>query len=117
MRDAPRNFLTLAPPLPRFDTRAFVTFIVLLWVSSALGGALTLGFLDLWPLDPGAWELLTADGTEIPLAADPPMPGSLAAGQARTITLVAETDVDLESAFIAYVDTEAATFVFVVALD
>jgi Na+/H+-dicarboxylate symporter len=38
----------------RLATRAFVTFIVLLWVSSALGGALTLGFLDLWPLDPGA---------------------------------------------------------------
>ena len=35
-----------------------------------------------WPLDPGAWELLTADGTEVPLAADPPMPGSLAEGQA-----------------------------------
>lgn len=38
----------------KLATRAFVTFIVLLWVSSALGGALTLGFLDLWPLDPGA---------------------------------------------------------------
>ena len=70
-----------------------------------------------WPLDPGAWELLTANGTEIPLAANPPMPGSLGAGDAGTFTLVAETDVDLESAFIAYVDTEAATFVFVVALE
>jgi proton glutamate symport protein len=42
----------------KLATRAFVTFIVLLWVSSALGGALTLGFLDLWPLDPGAASAL-----------------------------------------------------------
>ena len=70
-----------------------------------------------WALDPGAWELLTADGIEVPLAADPPMPGSLGEGQSATYTLVTETDVDLEGAFIAYVDTEAATFVFVVALE
>jgi proton glutamate symport protein len=30
--------------------RAFVTFIVLLWISSALGGALTLLYLDIFPL-------------------------------------------------------------------
>jgi Na+/H+-dicarboxylate symporter len=36
----------------KLATRAFVTFIILLWISSALGGALTLGFLDLWPLAP-----------------------------------------------------------------
>lgn len=36
----------------KLATRAFVTFIVLLWISSALGGLLTLGFLDLWPLAP-----------------------------------------------------------------
>ena len=53
----------------------------------------------------------------MPLAADPPMPGSLAEGEAGAYTLVTETDVDLEGAFIAYVDTEAATFVFVVALE
>ena len=70
-----------------------------------------------WPLDPGAWELLTAGGAEIPLVADPPMPGSLPEGDAATYTLVTETDVDLEGAFIAYVDTEAATFVYVVALE
>lgn len=70
-----------------------------------------------WALDPGAWELLTADGIEVPLAADPPMPGSLGEGQSATYTLVTETEVDLEGAFIAYVDTEAATFVFVVALE
>ena len=70
-----------------------------------------------WALDPGAWELLTAEGVELPLAADPPMPGSLGEGQSATYTLVTETEVDLEGAFIAYVDTEAATFVFVVALE
>ncbi len=70
-----------------------------------------------WALDPGAWELLTADGIEIPLAADPPMPGSLGEGQSGTYSLVTETEVELDGAFIAYVDTEAATFVFVVALE
>ena len=45
------------------------------------------------------------------------MPASLGEGQAGAYTLVTETDVDLEGAFIAYVDTEAATFVFVVALE
>lgn len=34
----------------KLATRAFVTFIILLWISSALGGLLTLGFLDIWPL-------------------------------------------------------------------
>ena len=70
-----------------------------------------------WALDPGAWELLTTDGLEVPLAADPPMPESLAEGQAATYTLVTETDVNLDGAFIAYVDTETTTFVFVVALE
>jgi uncharacterized membrane protein len=70
-----------------------------------------------WALDPGAWELLTADGIELPLAADPPMPASLGEGQTATYTLVTETELDLEGAFIAYVDTEAATFLFVVALE
>jgi uncharacterized membrane protein len=70
-----------------------------------------------WALDPGAWELLTADGTQVPLTADPPMPGVLASGDAATYGLIAETEVDLTDAFIAYVDTEAAEFVFVVALE
>jgi Na+/H+-dicarboxylate symporter len=35
----------------KLASRAFVTFLVLLWISSALGGALTLGFLELFPLD------------------------------------------------------------------
>ena len=34
----------------KLATRGFITFIVLLWISSALGCALTLGLLDLWPL-------------------------------------------------------------------
>jgi uncharacterized membrane protein len=70
-----------------------------------------------WAVDPGAWELLTAEGIEVPLVADPPMPASLTEGQTATYTLVTETELDLEGAFIAYVDTEAATFVFVVALE
>jgi Na+/H+-dicarboxylate symporter len=44
----------------RLATRAFVTFIVLLWISSALGGLLTLGFLDLWPLGREAAAALQA---------------------------------------------------------
>ncbi|RYY44047.1 MAG: cation:dicarboxylase symporter family transporter, partial [Sphingomonadales bacterium] len=42
----------------RLATRAFVTFLILLWVSSALGGALTLGFLNLWPLAGDSAEAL-----------------------------------------------------------
>ena len=34
----------------KLATRAFVTFLILLWISSTLGGLLTLGFLDMWPL-------------------------------------------------------------------
>jgi proton glutamate symport protein len=34
----------------RLAGRAFITFIALLWVSSALGGALTVFYLDLFPL-------------------------------------------------------------------
>ncbi|MEN3745879.1 cation:dicarboxylase symporter family transporter [Sphingomonas sp. HF-S3] len=34
----------------KLATRAFITFIVLLWCSSALGGILTLTFLDAFPL-------------------------------------------------------------------
>ena len=45
------------------------------------------------------------------------MPASLADGQAATYTLVTDTELDLEGAFIAYVDTETATFVFLVALE
>lgn len=36
----------------KLATRAFITFLILLWFSSAAGGALTLGFLNLWPLLP-----------------------------------------------------------------
>ena len=70
-----------------------------------------------WPIDPGAWEILTGDGTEVPLVADPALPASLAADQAGSYTLVAETDADLTGAFIAYVDTESAEFVFVVSIE
>jgi hypothetical protein len=70
-----------------------------------------------WPLDPGAWELLTADGTEIPLVASPALPASLAAGEQRTFTLAAETDADLVDGFVAYVGQGGGTFVFLVALE
>ena len=71
-----------------------------------------------WALDPGAWELLTADGIEVPLAADPPMPGVARRRASQPPTRSSpRPSVDLEGAFIAYVDTEAATFVFVVALE
>lgn len=70
-----------------------------------------------WALDPGAWEILTADGTELPLVADPPLPSSLAAGQTAAYSLGAVTDEDLTGSFIAYVDTAAHEFVFVVSLE
>jgi hypothetical protein len=70
-----------------------------------------------WPLDPDAWEVLLADGTEVPLVADPALPASLEAGEQRTFTLHAETSLDLVDAFIAYVDHAGGTFVFLVALE
>ncbi|HET7830528.1 MAG TPA: YibE/F family protein [Candidatus Limnocylindrales bacterium] len=70
-----------------------------------------------WALDPGAWEILTADGTELPLVADPPLPSSLAADQTASYSLTAETDEDLTGSFIAYVDTAVHEFVFVVSLE
>ena len=38
----------------RLAGRAFVTFLVLLWIASALGGAVSLGLLHLFPLAPDA---------------------------------------------------------------
>jgi hypothetical protein len=70
-----------------------------------------------WPIDPAAWEILTADGVELPLVADPAMPASLATDQTATYSLLAETAEDLTGAFIAYVDTAAQQFVFVVSLE
>ena len=85
--------------------------------STSVGIQVTYTAKSGWALDPGAWELLTAGGIELPLAADPPMPASLAEGQSGTYTLITETELDLDGAFIAYVDTEATTFVFLVALE
>lgn len=56
----------------KLATRAFVTMIVLLWVSSALGGALTLGFLDFFPLAADSAEALRNS-----LAAAPPETGTV----------------------------------------
>ena len=58
-----------------------------------------------WPLDPEVWEILTSDGTEIPLDASPPMAGSLPAGDQRSFTLTAVTRRGLGGAFIAYRDS------------
>jgi uncharacterized membrane protein len=73
-----------------------------------------------WELDASAWEVLTADGSEIPLVAEPALPALLRAGQTTTYTLrasMAAADVDLVDAFVAYVDTPTASFVFLVALE
>jgi uncharacterized membrane protein len=70
-----------------------------------------------WQVDAAAWELLTADGAEVPLVASPALPATLEAGEVRTFTLRAETEVDLADAFIAYVEPAAGTFLFLVALE
>jgi uncharacterized membrane protein len=70
-----------------------------------------------WAVDPGAWEILTADGTEVPLVADPALPASLAADQTASYSLAAQTAEDLTGSFIGYVDTAAQQFVFVVSLE
>ena len=51
------------------------------------------------------------------ILADPPLPSSLAADQTASYSLTAETDEDLTGSFIAYVDTAAHEFVFVVSLE
>jgi proton glutamate symport protein len=57
----------------RLASRAFFTFIVLLWISSALGAALTLGFLHLWPIGPNAAAALrSALSEQAPVGAVPP---------------------------------------------
>lgn len=70
-----------------------------------------------WPPDPAAWELLTADGTSVPLTADAPLPETIAAGTTLEVTLRATTELDLAGGFVAYLDPEAASFVFLVPLD
>ena len=72
-----------------------------------------------WALDPSAWEILTADGGEVPFVADPALPPLLAAGDTATYTLSASMDaaVDLTDAFIAYVDSRTGSFVFLVPLE
>ena len=75
----------------------------------------TYAAIGAWPLDATAWEILTSDGTEIPLVAEPPLSGTLVAGDRRSFTLTAETSKSLRDAFIAYRDTPD-TFAFLVAL-
>ncbi len=72
--------------------------------------------LGAWPLDPSVWEVLTSDGTEIPLDASPPLDGSLEAGEQRSYTLTAVTSERLKGAFVAYRDSPE-TFQFLVPLD
>ena len=70
-----------------------------------------------WALDPSAWELLAADGTEVPLTATTDLPSTLAEGQGQTVMLAADTEVDLTDGFVTYVDAAAQSFVFLVALE
>lgn len=61
-------------------TRAFITFIVLLWISSALGGALTLGLLSAFPLGADlANALREALGSAPPTGEVPPFSAFLVA--------------------------------------
>ncbi len=60
--------------------RAFVTFIILLWISSALGGALTLGLLSAFPLGADlANALREALGSAPPTGEVPPFSAFLVA--------------------------------------
>lgn len=64
----------------RLAGRAFATFVVLLWVSSALGGALTLGLLAAFPLSGDmAAALATALGNAPPTGDVPPFSAFLVA--------------------------------------
>lgn len=64
----------------RLAGRAFVIFIALLWLSSALGGALTLGLLSAFPLGPGLAEALRgALGSAPPTGEIPPFSAFLVA--------------------------------------
>ncbi|MFL9840359.1 cation:dicarboxylase symporter family transporter [Sphingomonas sp. ST-64] len=64
----------------RLAGRAFVTFIVLLWVSSALGGALALGLLSVFPLGADlANALREALGSAPPTGEVPPFSAFLVA--------------------------------------
>ena len=61
-------------------TRAFITFIILLWISSALGGALTLGLLSAFPLGADlANALRDALGSAPPTGEVPPFSAFLVA--------------------------------------
>ena len=68
-----------------------------------------------WPLDPAVWEILTPDGTEIPLVPSPAMAGVLEAGDSATFTLAAKTSTSLRDAFVVYRDSPE-TFAFLVAI-
>ena len=61
-------------------TRAFITFIVLLWISSALGGAIALGLLSAFPLGADLGTALSeALGTAPPTGEIPPFSAFLVA--------------------------------------
>ena len=57
----------------RLAGRALATFIVLLWVSATLGALITLGLLDLFPLDPASSAALkSAVASAAPVGQVPP---------------------------------------------
>ncbi|WP_439571700.1 dicarboxylate/amino acid:cation symporter [Sphingomonas sp.] len=61
-------------------TRAFITFIILLWISSALGGAIALGLLSAFPLGADLGTALSeALGTAPPTGEIPPFSAFLVA--------------------------------------
>ncbi|MGV3457054.1 dicarboxylate/amino acid:cation symporter [Sphingomonas sp.] len=61
-------------------TRAFITFIILLWISSALGGAIALGLLSAFPLGADLGTALSeALGTAPPTGEIPPFSAFLIA--------------------------------------
>jgi hypothetical protein len=70
-------------------------------------------------LDLGTWELLLADGSEVPLTATDADAGpiTLAAGQKRDVHLDADFAAADDSPFIAYVDRTTGDIVFLVAVD
>ena len=71
-------------------------------------------------IDAGSWELLLADGSEVPLApvaGESPLPSSLAAGETRDVRLEGTFTALDDQPFVAYVDRSSGEFVFFVAVE
>jgi uncharacterized membrane protein len=70
-------------------------------------------------LTAGTWELLLADGTELPLEADgtPGLAGSLAAGESRDVSLVGDLPKTKDTPFLVYLDEATGAFPFAIPID